>query len=292
MLPILKPNPSQVERAGGDLTAGSRLWPSKDRPSGRIRHSWQHVASLRRALERVTRELDRAHQIQRLLLPKADPAIAGFDIAGWSKAAGATGGDFYDYFDLTGGHLGLVLADVMGHGLASSLLACECRALVRALASTPAPLETIVARTNEILHADLHGENFITMFIGDLDPSSGALRYVSAGQPLIFCRSDGTCQAAEVTTRPLGVFPAIDSEPGRTLTMEPGDVLVLATDGFNEWSNRWGEQFGVKRLMHAVERSRQSPAADVIASLLDAVMTFADGTQQEDDLTALVVRRL
>ena len=219
--------------------------------------------------------------------------IAGFDIAGWSRAASATGGDFYDYISLPGGHLGLVLADVMGHGLASSLLACECRALVRAMASMSASVATIITHTNEILHADLKAERFVTMFIGDLDPSTGALQYVSAGQgpPLHWRDRDGTCRLLDVTTRPLGLFPTIDGRPGQLLTMEPGDVFVMATDGFNEWSNPRNEPFGMSRLSHLVQQARNKPAAEIINSLLEAVMTFASGTPQEDDLTAIVVRR-
>jgi sigma-B regulation protein RsbU (phosphoserine phosphatase) len=220
--------------------------------------------------------------------------IAGFDIAGWSRAVSATGGDFYDYLRLPGDHLGLVLGDVMGHGLASSLVACECRALVRAMASMSASVETIITHSNEILHADLKAERFVTMFVGDLDPSTGSLRYVSAGQgPGWHWRDrDSTCRPLDVTTLPLGLFPTIDGRPEQLLTMEPGDVFVLATDGFNEWSNPRNEQFGMSRISHLVQQARRKPAAEIINSLLEAVMTFASGTRQEDDLTAIVVRRL
>jgi serine phosphatase RsbU (regulator of sigma subunit) len=254
----------------------------------------RHTRVLQHALERVTRELDSARKTQRSLLPETNPVIAGFDIAGWSKAASATGGDFYDYISLPGGHLGLVLADVMGHGLASSLLACECRALVRALASMSASVETIITRSNEILHTDLKAERFVTMFIGDLDPSTSALRYVSAGQgpPLHWRDRDAACRLLDVTTPPLGLFPTIDGPPERLLIMEPGDVFVLATDGFNEWSNPRNEQFGISRLSHLIQQTRHKPAAEIINSLLEAVMTFANGTRQEDDLTAIVVKRL
>ena len=153
-------------------------------------------------MRKLEHELDVARRIQQSLLPEGDPAVDGFDIAGWSKPADATGGDFYDYLGLSEGRWEFVLADVTGYGLGSSLLACECRALIRAIASMTSDLETIIARANEILHGDLKSERFVTLFLGALDASNSTLSYVSAGHPPLFFSptQGGPCRRLDPTT--------------------------------------------------------------------------------------------
>lgn len=244
--------------------------------------------------QHLERELDVARRIQRSLLPQEDPAIDGFDVSGWNLPAEATGGDFYDHFQLADGQQALVLADVAGHGLGSSLLACECRALVRANAARSSDVAEILARTNAVLHSDLHDERFVTMFLASLDPRTSELTYVSAGHPaFLHCgRNDSPCcRALDSTTLPLGILPELRVEPV-TLQLGPRETLLLLTDGFYEWMNTVGEHFGAERIMDVVGRHCQEPASRLISELWDAVRQFADGTPQEDDLTAVVVKRL
>jgi phosphoserine phosphatase len=244
--------------------------------------------------ERVDRDLEMARKIQRSLLPERDPEIAGFDIAGWSQAAHAVGGDFYDYLSLEAGRLGIVLADVVGHGLGSSLLACECRALLRAVASMTSDLETIITRANEILHADLKSERFVTLFLGELDVAAARITYISAGHaPLFYCpQRGGSCRRMDSTTLPLGIRSSVDAHPASPLEMEPGDILTLVTDGFDEWANAEDEEFGTERIFEVIRAHRAEPAGELIKRLHEAVITFSGGTRQEDDLTALVVKKV
>ena len=246
------------------------------------------------AKRKLEHGLDIARKIQRSLLPEEDPRLDGFDIAGWSKPADAVGGDFYDYLTMGDDRLGIVLADVIGHGLGSSLLACECRALVRAIASMKGDLETIITRANEILHRDLKEERFVTLFLGDLDLACAQVRYISAGHaPLFYCPTrGGACRRMDSTMLPLGIRPSIGADPVRTLAMQSGDILTLVTDGFDEWANPADEPFGTDRIFAVIRRYRHESAAALIQRLHEEVVAFASGTRQADDLTALVVKRL
>ena len=105
----------------------------------------------------------------------SDPHILGYDIAGWTQAAAATGDDFYDCFDLPDGRFGLVVADVAGHGLAAALLACETRALIRAAVASSDTLAGVVDRVNDLLFHDLHNERFVVLFFGALAASTAGL---------------------------------------------------------------------------------------------------------------------
>jgi sigma-B regulation protein RsbU (phosphoserine phosphatase) len=247
-----------------------------------------------REKQRLDHELELARAIQRSLLPAADPHVPAFDIAGWSEAAAATGGDFYDYFDLLDGRLGFVVADVAGHGMAASLLACETRALIRSAASMSRSLVEIVTSTNDLLYRDLHHERFVVLFLGALDPVTSRLEFVGAGcVPCVYrARDDQGFIPREATTMPLGILSPLPMHGPVSLTLSAGDVVVMATDGFYEWENESGHQFGFDRLNDVVRRHARDGAAQVIRSLHREVSAYANGVRQADDLTAVVIRRL
>jgi phosphoserine phosphatase len=247
-----------------------------------------------REKQRLEHDLQLARNIQRSLLPVADPQVPGFDIAGWTRAAAATGGDFYDYFDLRHGRLGLVVADVAGHGLAASLLACAMRALIRAVAMSTDSLVDVVARVNELLYRDLQNERFVVLFLGALDSATGRLEFVGAGcAPLIYRPQEGGgCVPTEATIAPLGIFPALPDRAVTEVTLHLGDVVMLATDGFYEWENENGDPFSMERLADIVRIDAGLPAAELIRCLHLAVAAFAGNVKQIDDLTAMVIKRV
>lgn len=244
--------------------------------------------------QRLEHELQLARDIQRSLLPVTDPQLPGFDIAGWTQAAAATGGDFYDYFDLPHGRLGLVVADVAGHGLAASLLACETRALIRAAAASNDSLVDVVARANDLLYRDLQQARFVVLFFGALDTRTGRLEFVGAGcAPLIYRQQeDGGFIPTEATMVPLAIFPAVQDDAVTEFHLRPGDVIMLATDGFYEWENENGDQFGMERLADIVRVNAGLPAAELIRCLHRAVSAFAGNVKPTDDLTAMVIKRV
>lgn len=244
--------------------------------------------------QKLQRDLAIARDIQQSLLPDADPAVPGFDIAGWNKPADETGGDCYDFIELPDGRLGVLIADATGHGIGPALVMAEVRALVRALSSTTDDLGVLMRQTNHILHNDLDAGRFVTTFCGVLNPPSGRLDYVSGGHgPLLLYRhQDGSEHKLPATTVPLGILPDIDATPAEPIRLAPGDVFLLVTDGFFEWTNEQDEQFGVERIFELLRNHHDLSAAELIDRMYQTVAAFGRQTGQADDLTAILIRRL
>ncbi len=243
--------------------------------------------------QKMMHDLEIAREIQESLLPEASPIIKGFDIAAWSKPADETGGDTYDFIELQDGKWGIVLADATGHGIGAALIAAECRALLRALTTVTEDLVEIVTKANRILNRDLSGGRFLTVFFGVLDPTSGELNYVSAGQaPLLhFRKSEDEGKIIDATTIPMGVLSEIFGVESQKIQLEPGDTFLLASDGYYEWMNPNEEEFGADPVIELLRSTSSLSAAQVIVELNKAVKEFAGSVEQEDDLTAVVVKR-
>ncbi|MCK4658844.1 MAG: SpoIIE family protein phosphatase [Phycisphaerae bacterium] len=276
------------------------VFDRRDEEAGMILGSLAGVAIQRQMLldefadkQRLLHDLAVAREIQKSLLPKGDPTVEGYDIAGWNQPADETGGDCYDYVSLPGGGIGLLVADATGHGIGPALIVSECRALIRALSMATDDLSMIMLRVNELLLQDLAGGRFVTAFFGVLDPHVHAIEYVSAGHgPLLHWDAE-TDRGEEInaSTMPLAVWSEFDAKPGVPIKMKPGDILVIITDGFFEWINPDAEQFGTERIFEIVRAHRAAPAQDIIQRLHQAVVQFGRGTVQADDLTVIVVKR-
>lgn len=242
---------------------------------------------------RFERDLNIARDIQQGLLPKEQPQVAGFDIAGWNRPADLTGGDYYDFVPLADGGLAISIADVTGHGIGPALVVSEARALFRAVVRDATDLAADADRVQALLAQDLPEGRFVTVFCGVLDPVRGSVRFVSAGQGpiLVYRHADGGMVELPTQGLPLGIVPELPYEPAVEQPLAEGDMLVLLTDGFFEWANPDGEQFGTERVHEVVHRHRADSAAALIAALHAAVLEFARGTPQGDDLTAVIVKR-
>ncbi len=243
--------------------------------------------------QKLERDLDIARGIQQELLPDAPPEVDGFDIAGWNKPADQTGGDAFDFMALNGGRIAITIADATGHGIGPALVIAECRALLRATALASDEPSEIMARVNDLLVDDLPADRFVTCFFGLLDPSDTSLRFSSGGHgPLLYFRAaDGQVVELPATGLPLGIMAGMRCDPVPPVSFQPGDMLVLVTDGFFEWLNANNEQFGMERLFDVVRNNRQLPSADLIQTLYREVLQFAGGTPQADDLTAVVIKK-
>jgi serine phosphatase RsbU (regulator of sigma subunit) len=251
-------------------------------------------AEARREVERYQGELNLARQIQQGLLPAAAPAIVGYDVAGWNRPADETGGDFFDFVDTGDGRWVVVIADATGHGIAPALIMAACRAYLRACLTTMPRLADAMTTTSERLLADLPRGKFVTLAALRCEAGSGAVELLSAGHgPLLLYRAADR-GVAEITAHgiPLAMLPGFPYAKSSALTLAPGDMLVMLTDGFWEWEGAAGEQYGLERLKEALVAASGRPAADVIARLAAAVEAFAAGATQGDDLTAVVVRKL
>jgi phosphoserine phosphatase RsbU/P len=244
--------------------------------------------------QRIQQDLDLARRIQQGLLPERSPQVSGFDIAGWNKPADETGGDCYDFLELEDGALAITVADATGHGIGPALMIAECRALFRAMISLSQDLANVSCRMNDLLCADLLEDRFVTAFLGVLRPGEHTLSYLSAGHgPLIkYTRADDQFTELAANAVPLGIMPGMRFDSPDKFVMQPGDMMILVTDGFFEWANAQEEAFGIPRLCDVIRRDRDLPAAEIIQRLHEAVVAFAAGAPQADDLTAVIVRRL
>jgi PAS domain S-box-containing protein len=250
----------------------------------------------RRANEETLRENREqfrvAREIQQRLFPKAAPVVEAFDIAGASFPADATGGDYFDFPPMLDGGIGVAIGDVSGHGIGPALLMSETRAYIRIVAHHRRDLAEILTFVNRILAEDVSYERFVTLFLAKLDASSQTLQYANAGHPSGYVL-DG---AGEIKSRlkrtgiPLGLQPEARYEMGAVVKLEPGDLILLSTDGIEEAVSPSGEFFDAERMVASVRRHRQLPAAQIIEALYQEVRAFAGQAPQLDDITMVIVK--
>jgi serine phosphatase RsbU (regulator of sigma subunit) len=251
-------------------------------------------AETRRQMEHLQHDLDVARSIQQSLLPHSMPQVSGWDIAAWNQPADQTGGDYYDWQPLPNGKFVTALADVTGHGIGPALLASVCRAYARSNFRNQDSFLKAMEEINSAVAADVREGRFITFVAAIFGPDSPTVELLSAGHAPLFLYTfkNDRFDLMEAHGLPLGISDAFLSDPPHSLELAPGDLLLLATDGFFEWANAREERFGTERLGQTVRAAREKSAAEIIASLHQEVLRFAGGTKQMDDLTAIVLKRL
>jgi len=245
--------------------------------------------------QRLERELDLAREIQEGLLPKELPQLPNYQIVGWNKPAEQTGGDCYDFIQFDARHVGVLLADASGHGIAPALIVAQLRAMLRALLlGTSMEQSKVIKRANSILCHDLPPDRFVTAFCGILHLDRNELVYCSAGQgPVLHVKAaEHTVEQFNATACPLGILPDLEFHLDQPIRFGPQDVLLLVTDGFFEWTNRQDVQFGLDRLSVLALELVHLDAADILNGIRERVVEFSAGTDQEDDLTAVVIKRV
>lgn len=242
------------------------------------------------ALSDAEAEFRVARDIQRGLFPQPLPPLPGFDIAGASYPAVATSGDYFDYIVMSDGTLGIVIGDVTSHGLGPALLMADTRACLRAFATASADPGEILTRANRILAEDTGDGRFITLFFARLDVHKRTFVYASAGHEGYLLDQDGRRTALESTSCPLGVSYDAVVPCSPTIALEPGNILLLMTDGIVEAESPDEGFFGAQRGLDVVHAHRDKAAQGVIQALRDAAVHFRGDQPQLDDLTAVVVK--
>jgi sigma-B regulation protein RsbU (phosphoserine phosphatase) len=244
-------------------------------------------ASKRKALES---QLSFARTVQEHLLPRRDPAIEGFDIAGVNLPGETLSGDYFDYIDLPKGSIGVTVADVSGEGVPAALLAASLQGMVRAHIENVYSISEIFQRVNKSLLASSAPEDFATLFYCVLD-SGGILTYVNAGHnPPIVLRADGSVERLTQGGTVLGMFAGQKYPHGRT-ELRPGDYLIAYTDGLTEAVHE-DEQFGEQRVIETARRVSGAPARIMASVLVTEADSFSGPGAAPDDITVVVVRRL
>ena len=242
------------------------------------------------ALGEREKELSLARAIQQRRLPRAAPALAGFDISCASHPAQETGGDSLDFIPMPGDCLGIAVGDASGHGIAAALLMAETRAYLRALARTDPDVGKVLAQVNRHVAEDV-AEDFVTLVLARLDPRTRTLTYSSAGHlPIYVLDSRGEVKMTlRSTALPLGLDPVGAFPEAAGLTLEPGDLVLLLTDGVPEAFSPDGRLFGMGRALGSVRAHQGESAAGIVAALFDEVRAFSQGPQA-DDMTAVVIK--
>ena len=261
--------------------------------AGEIRDHVMVALQEARRVERLEHDLDIARSIQQGLLPKTPPELSSFEIAGWNQPADQTGGDYYDWQELGDGRVAVTLADVSGHGIGPALITAVCRAYARATLPWQLDISDVMSQMNRLLVEDLPSNKFVTFALGFLDPARSHIQLLSAGHgPLLVYRAlDDQVESLDAQGIPCGLISPFSYGPAAEITLQEGDMLVLSTDGFFEWENSAREQFGVERLEAAIRDFHHLAPEEMIQRIYDRVLEFAGGTNQDDDLTALVVKR-
>jgi PAS domain S-box-containing protein len=258
---------------------------------GRLRGVMVDITDRIRLKEQQTK-LAVAREIQQGFFPAAPPGLAGFDIAGSSLPAEATGGDYFDYVPLPDGSLAVAVGDASGHGFGPALLMAETRAYLRALALTQTDLSEILTLLNRALVEESQRAQFVTLLLARLDPRTRVLSYASAGHTAgqVLDVAGNVKATLESTAPPLGILPHQDFPAGQAVPLEAGDVVLLLTDGVVEAFSPEGALFGSRRALDFVRANLHDSAADLVAGLHRAVQTFGQGTPQHDDVTAVVIK--
>jgi serine phosphatase RsbU (regulator of sigma subunit) len=240
----------------------------------------------RMRLRALERDVTKAWEIQQDLLPAVLPQVAGFQIAGSCQPARVVSGDYYDVFELNQQTFALCVGDVVGKGMPAALLMANLQATVKALASATITPGKLCEAVNRAIARNVSPGEFITFFYALLDTTSRQIRYTNAGHnPPIVIRGNGQLLRLEEGGPVLGIFPDRRYDD-QTVTLGPGDRLLLFTDGVTEAQNSSGEEFGDERLIALVRES--ADAQGMLLTVLDAIWTFSEGVFH-DDVTVLAV---
>src|SRR5215208_913177 len=242
--------------------------------------------------KRLEGQLEVARQVQLELLPPKDPELPGYDISAYNFPTEEVSGDYYDWVRIYDDELGIVIADVSGKGVPAAILMSFLRSSLRAATHIGYATNISLAKVNYLLWESIERNQFVTAFYGILDASNKTLSYSNAGHnPPILLNAKGEASFIEYGEQPLGMFPETRYHQYHLL-LEPGDVLVLYTDGVTEASNPDGVEFGRDRLVQSVKDNYDRPARELIASLEMAVLEWTANMGANDDVTFFIIKAL
>ena len=244
-----------------------------------------------RERERVEQELRVARSIQQASLPEEVPTLEGWQITPYYRPAREVGGDFYDFFELDDGRLGLLVGDATGKGVPAALVMASTRSMLRAVAQalgSSSPGE-VLRRVNDSLVTDIPPSMFVTCFYCILDPENGSLRYANAGHDLPYLHRNGDAEELRARGMPLGLIPGMDYEE-KEIALDAGEAALFYSDGLVEAHDPKGEMFGFPRLRELVAQHGEERSLETY--LLEELERFTgEGWEQEDDITLLTLRR-
>jgi sigma-B regulation protein RsbU (phosphoserine phosphatase) len=240
--------------------------------------------------KRLEGQLEVARQVQLELLPGSDPHLAGFDISAYNFSTEEVSGDYFDWVRIFDDQIGIVVADVSGKGVPAALLVAFLRASLRAAIHTGYAPHISMAKVNYLLWESIERNQFVTVFYAVLDATNKTLAYTNAGHnPPLLMDADGTARYIERGGVPLGMFQ--DTRYYEYyLAIEPGQLIVLYTDGVTEATNSSGEEYGRSRLEETVRAGRDLSARELIRFIHGDVMDWTEGLGANDDITLFIIK--
>jgi sigma-B regulation protein RsbU (phosphoserine phosphatase) len=244
-----------------------------------------------RELMRVQNEIRVASEIQLALLPKTSPEISGYDIAGVSIPAQVIGGDYFDFIPVDEDRVAICLGDVSGKGLPAALLMANLQATIRGQTHTSHSPAQCLECANALLFRSTEPDKFATLFLGTLDTRKHELRCSSAGHERPFLLSRGR---SPLRLEARGIILSFMEEfayEEAVVSLNPGDMIVIFSDGITDAINDFEEPYGEERLAALLEDSREESASGVIDKIVLAVQQHAGECPQMDDMTLIVVKR-
>ncbi len=254
----------------------------------------RNVKLTREAIERhrLERDVELARRIQVALLPDRLPEVQGYRLHAGNVPSLGVSGDFYKVEERCGGkEVVFMVVDVSGKGISASLLTGSLEALSAAPIASGEPPERVCASCSRLLLERTPPERYATMFLGVLGPETGVVRYCNAGHtPGLLLRASGSIEWLRTTAPPVGLLPGVTFEAAGTV-LEPGDTLLVYTDGITEVENPEGEEFGEERLEALCARSAGSIPGELARAIETELEAFTDGTPLHDDRTLLIVQR-
>jgi serine phosphatase RsbU (regulator of sigma subunit) len=255
-----------------------------ERELARARENWE--------ADRLRDEIAIARRIQQKLFPAAPLPLPGFDIAGASCPAQATGGDYFDYVPMKDASLAVVIGDISGHGFGPALLMAETRAYLRAFTMTHTDVAEIVRLLNRALAVDTEDDRFATLLLARFEPLTRSFVYVSAGHTaghLLNPAGRVKCNLTS-TGMPLAIMPDAVFTAAPAMTLEPGEGVFLLTDGIIEAHSPDENLFGVERALAVIHDNWAGSSREIVDRVFGAVRAFCGGKAALDDMTAIVIK--
>lgn len=275
------PKPCPAEKLGEAIKSGI--------------HKYRQTTASQTQMKKVQMSLEQASRIQQTLLPKSDPDVEGYDIAAKSIWCDETSGDYYDFIhpeDWKQEKIGIVVADVIGHGISAALLMTTVRASLRERILSPGSGPAIVGHINNRLVKDIEELNlFVTMFYSEIDLNQKNFRWVHAGHEsaILYDSPIDSFETLGGDGVPLGVMDDwVYQEAEMAIT--PGQIILIGTDGIKEACNSHGEYFGNERLMTIVREHAAKTAKDLLNEIFDSLNRFRYPAERKDDETLVVIK--
>lgn len=245
---------------------------------------------------RLEAELELSQKVQRALLPQTAPQLDGWEIAAYSRPASLVGGDYFDFGRFGNGNQAIVIADVMGKGMPASMLMASLQASLRIIVPESDSPVRVLERVNEVFCHNINLTKFVSVVVAELDVATGVLRYANAGHnpPFILRHAapqgDGGIEPLLPTGAAIGLLEQARFDI-RSVELQPGDTLVLYTDGVIDAGIPGGEMFGEVRLRDTLSAHRGLSAHELVGRLLQEIRTFAGSGPPSDDTTVVMCRR-